>query len=149
MWNPTPPFSMQWKSELQSALGICGSASTYSVNLRLCSVHLVQKKKKFTCKWTHAVQSHVVQGSTILNKFLMGTFQLITKPAMKKCWHEQKLLSLPSISLQSNMEADMKINNYSTTQLDNIYKKRHETEIATISVKLSKWLRDRLFILFT
>ena len=36
---------MQWKSELQSALGICGSASTYSVNLKLCSMHLVQKKK--------------------------------------------------------------------------------------------------------
>lgn len=35
----------------------------------------------------------------------------------------KKLLSPPSISLQSNMEADMKINNYSTTQLDNIYKK--------------------------
>ena len=61
----------------------------------------------------------------------------------------KKLLSLPSISLQSNMEADMKINNPSTMQLDNIYQKRHETEIATISVKLSKWLRDRLFILFT
>lgn len=50
----------------------------------------------------------------------------------------KKLLSLPSISLQSNMEADMKINNPSTMQLDNIYQKRHETEIATISVKLSK-----------
>lgn len=93
MRHPTPPFSMQWKSELQSALGIRGSASTYSVNLRLYSVHLVQKKKKkSTCKWTHAVQSHVVQGSIILNKFLMGAFQLITKPAMKKCWHEQKTL---------------------------------------------------------
>ena len=62
---------------------------------------------------------------------------------------KKKHLSLPSISLQFNMEAHMKINNYSTTQLDNIYQKRHETEIATISVKLSKWLRDRLFILFT
>ena len=141
---------MQWKSELQSALGICGSASTYSVNLRLCSMHLVKKKKKNSLV-SEPTQFKVMwfKGQLYLINSSWEYFNWLQNQQWKNVDMKKKHLSLPSISLQFNMEAHMKINNYSTTQLDNIYQKRHETEIATISVKLSKWLRDRLFILFT
>lgn len=121
MRHPTPPFSMQWKSELQPALGIRGSASTYSVNLRLYSVHLVQKKKKNPLV-SEPMQFKVMwfKGRLYLINFSWEHFNWLQNQQWKNVDMNKKLLSPPSISLQPNMEADMKINNYSTTQLDNI-----------------------------
>ena len=65
---PTPPLypltHSQKSAYLQSALCTHSSASTDSTSHGRCStaVHVYWKS---VCKWTHAVQVHVVQGSTV------------------------------------------------------------------------------------
>ena len=50
---------------LQSTLRICGSIAEDSSNHPSCStiVHIYWKKS--TCRWTHGVQTYIVQGSTV------------------------------------------------------------------------------------
>ena len=48
-----------------STLQICSSASIDSISHRLCNYNSYWKKKNSMYKWTHAVQIHVAQGSTV------------------------------------------------------------------------------------
>ena len=59
-----------------SQVPVCGSASIALTNLGSCNTVCIYWKKKSAYKWTNAVQTHVVQGSTVYNS---RTFILLLK----------------------------------------------------------------------